>query len=75
MRMWDLNAGAAKLELAAKELKKARTRIEAEWDDQAYRQLVEEYLAPLDPILRRAMDSIHRMADVLNQAERECGSY
>lgn len=75
MRMWDLNAGAGRLELAMKELKKARTRIEAQWDDPAYQQLTETYLEPLEPLVRRTLEAIHRMAEVLGQAERECGSY
>jgi len=75
MRNWDLNAGAARLELATKELKKARLRIGTEWDDQAYREFQEVYIEPLEPVLRRALEAITRMADVLSKAERECGSY
>ena len=75
MRLWDLSAGTAKLELAMDSLKKTTVEVQEHWDDETFRSFVETYLVPLEPRVQRAMNAIHRVAGVLARAERECGSY
>ncbi len=75
MRLWDLNTGATRLEEAMKDLTNARLRIAERWNDQTYHEFQETHLDPLDPLLRRTVEAIRRMAEVLAKAERDCGSY
>jgi hypothetical protein len=74
VRHWDITGGAARLELAADDLKAARSDSTRYWHDATSKKFDETYLLPLDPRVRRALDAIHRLAEVLNQARRECGS-
>ena len=74
-RLWDLSAGSAKLELAMDLLKKTALQTQQRWDDETFRSFVNTYLVPLEPRVQRAMEAIHRVAQLLARAERECGSY
>jgi hypothetical protein len=74
MRPWDLSSGAAKLELAYKSLKKAAADAHESWSDDANRRFQETYLIPLEPRVREALDAIHRLDQILRDADRECGS-
>jgi hypothetical protein len=74
VRNWDLSGGAARLELAAEDLKAARADSSRYWHDGTSKRFDEMYLLPLDPKVRRALDAIHRLAEVLGQARRECGN-
>ena len=74
MAVCDLATGAAHLELAMESLQMAKTEATAQWDDQTHRRFQEEYLVPLEAKVRRALDAIHRLAQVVAKAERECGS-
>ena len=73
MRNWDLNSGASKLELAMQSLFAASAEAEQYWSDEAQRKFHEAYLAPLEPKISGVLDSIHRLAEVLVMAERQCG--
>ena len=74
VRHWDTTGGAARLELAADDLKAARSDSTRYWHDATSKKFDETYLLPLEPRVRRALDAIHRLAEVLNQARRECGN-
>jgi hypothetical protein len=75
MRAWDLNTGASILEDALKTLQTARSETAEAWDDETNRKFQEEYLAPLEPRVRRVVDAIRRLADVMVRAQRDCDSY
>ena len=75
MRNWDLNSGASKLELAMQTLFAAHAEARQYWSDEAQRKFEESYLAPLEPKVRGVLDAIHRLAEVLSAAERECGTH
>jgi hypothetical protein len=75
MRTWDLNAGAAKLELAMKSLTGTSADVAERWSDERNLAFREEFIRPLDPKLRNLSDALHRLADVLATAERQCGDY
>jgi len=75
MRPWDLATGAARLEEAMKDLKNAHLQIAEQWNDKTHHEFQEAYLDPLEPLVRRTLEAIHRMAEVLAKAEHDCGSY
>jgi hypothetical protein len=75
MRTWDLNAGVAKLELAMKSLKGTNADVAERWSDEKNAAFQEEFVRPLDPKLRNLFDALHRLADVLATASRQCGDY
>jgi hypothetical protein len=74
MRNWDLNSGASKLELAMQSLFAANAEARHYWTDEAQRKFEEAYLMPLEPTVRGVLDAIHRLAEVLGAAERQCGT-
>jgi len=74
MKTWDLNSGAAKIELAVEVLQRAWKDANTHWSDETSRKFQEEYLAPLEPKVKRAIDGIHRLTEILANAERECRS-
>ena len=73
MRLWDLTGGAAKLELALKTLHTKTADIGDAWSDEAYARLLETYIEPIEPRMKTMIDAIHRLSEVLNAAERQCG--
>jgi uncharacterized protein YukE len=72
VRLWDLTAGAAKLELALKTLQTKTADIGEAWTDEAYARFLETYLEPIAPRMKTMIDAIHRLSDVLNAAEQQC---
>jgi uncharacterized protein YukE len=73
MRLWDLSGGTSKLEMAMELLQSRVAEIGEAWKDDAYMRFVETYLEPISPTMKTAIDAIHRLAEVLNTAERQCG--
>ena len=72
MRLCDLPAGAAKLELALKTFRNKAAEIGDAWNDDAYQRFLETYMDPIEPRLKTMVDAIHRLSEVLNAAERQC---
>ncbi len=72
MRLWDLTAGLAKLELAIKTLETKALDINDSWDDESYHRFCETYIEPLKPRMKTMADAIHRLTDVLANAEQQC---
>lgn len=72
MKMWDLTTGTARLELAMEALLRARQDAAEQWDDVARQRFEAEYLSPMEPRLRRALDGIHKLQEILAKAHREC---
>jgi len=73
MKSWDFTSGAAKLELAMKSMQTADAEAEQYWDDAAHEKFREAYLEPLEPKVRNMLEAIHRIAEVFEMAERQCG--
>ena len=44
------------------------------WSDEAQRNFEEKYVLPLEPSVRGVLDAVHRLAEVLSAAERQCGT-
>ncbi len=72
MRLWDLTGGTAKLELALKTLQVRSAEISEAWSDEANERFRETYLEPIEPRLKTMIEAIHRLAEVLNTAQRQC---
>ncbi len=53
-------------------LQQAGAGVSEHWDDATYRSFQEEYLLPLEPVVKRTLDAIKRLAEELRKAEREC---
>ena len=75
MRSWDLTTGATKLYEATKALQAAQSAVASQWDDKTSHDFQEEYLAPLEPRVRRTLEAVRRLAEVLEKARRECETY
>jgi hypothetical protein len=74
VKNWDLNAGAARLELALEALRKTTAEVGESWSDQTYEDFRQSYLVPLEPKVRTALDAVHRLEQILGRARRECDS-
>jgi hypothetical protein len=73
MKTWDFTSGAAKLELAMKSMQIADANVEQYWDDSAHEKFREDYLEPSETRIRVMLEAIHRLAEVFENAERQCG--
>ena len=73
MKSWDFTSGAGKIELAMKSLQIADAEAEQYWSDAAHQKFRETYLEPLDPKVRNMLEAMHRIAEVFEIAERQCG--
>ena len=72
MKLWDLSAGAGKLELAIKSLQITSEEISKSWDDATYQRFIENYVKSVEPRIRTTLDALHRLSEVLSNAERQC---
>ncbi len=72
MRRTDLDTSAAQLHSALKDLQRAWHVTCESWNDGASRQFAEQYLDPLIPSGRLAIDAINRMRELIGRMEREC---
>lgn len=73
MKNWDLTSGAAKMGLALDSLMAISVDTEQYWNDAARSQFQETYIEPLDPKVKALLDAIRRLAEVLGNADRQCG--
>ena len=72
MTIGDLRGGSTQLSDSFDSLKAAWAETATRWDDSTSRRFHKERLEPLEPIARRAVFAIQRLAEVLATAEREC---
>ena len=72
MPIADLTTGAAKLNKSVEILQESWADTKEHWDDENSRNFEENYLDPLGPQIKMALDAINRVAEVLQRAEREC---
>ena len=72
MKTFDVNAGAAKLEMALKTFHTTFAAVDPQWTDAARREFQETHLAPMEPNVKNMVDAIARLAEVLAAAERQC---
>jgi hypothetical protein len=72
MRGCDPASAAAKLEAAMEALQLARAEVAPQWDDPVSRDFEKQFLAPLEPKVKRALEAIHHLVETLSRAERDC---
>lgn len=75
MRIADLNSGAAKLLDAADALALNWSDAKEFWRDENARNVEENHLRPIGEEIKAALGAIHRLAEVLDRAQRECESW
>lgn len=73
MRPSDLDTSAAHIRDAFDDLQAAWLEASANWNDQVSRAFCENYLEPLGPIVKLALDSASRMSQLVNQMHQDCG--
>lgn len=72
MRTADLYTSAAHVRDAFDELQKAWLEASASWNDQVSRSFCDNYLEPLGPTVKLALDATSRMAQLVDQMHRDC---
>ena len=72
MRIWDLNTAAANLTNSQKSLQIVRRETDEAWNDEIHRNFEERFLVPVDLKLKRMLDAIRHLSDVLTTAYRDC---
>ena len=72
MRICDLHTGSIRLTRAAKSLRDQWLDTKDHWNDQNRRDFEQNHLEPLAPEITLTLAAVQRLAEVLEQAEREC---
>ena len=72
MHHWYITTAVAKLEAAQKTLQAVKADTAEQWNDEIRRNFDERFLVPVDLRVKRMIDSIHHLAEVLTAAQREC---
>jgi hypothetical protein len=72
VKRWDLTSAPAKLEGAIKTLEAIRAEVMDQWDDDTSHRFQAKFLAPLLPKVKRALDAIDQLNELLEAAYREC---
>lgn len=75
MQQFDFTTGEKQLQLAIKSLQEAWAVVCESWDDATRERFREQYMEPLGPKVKLAIDATTQMADVVARAERACGQY
>ena len=72
MKAWDLQTGVIRLTRAAKQLRDRWSEIKEHWNDQNRRDFERNHLEPLAPEITLTLAAVQRLAEVLEQARRDC---
>jgi len=72
MRGCDPAMIAAKLEMAKEALDHSSGEVASQWDDSTHGNFDAQFLAPLEPKVKRALEAIRHLAESIAKAEREC---
>ena len=65
-------AGSNRLKQAVRALRDQWLVTEETWGDSVRQRFEERYLAPLEPAVQSAVFGIQKLAEVLDQARRDC---
>ena len=74
MRQWDLDTSAAHLRDALDELQIAWRNTGEYWQDSVSENYCENYLEPLGPAVKKSLEAVSRMQELLDRAYRDCES-
>lgn len=72
MRICDLHTGRICLTRAFKRLQDQWQATTDHWDDANTRELERHHVQPLGPQVSLMLAAVHRMQEILEQAERDC---
>jgi hypothetical protein len=72
MKTWDLHTGVIRLTRAAKRLRDQWSDTKEHWSDQNRRDFERNHLGPLAPEVTLTLAAVQRLAEVLEEAFREC---
>jgi hypothetical protein len=72
MRHWDLDTSAAQLRDALEDLQRAWQIVSESWNDRVSHQFSEQYLDPIIPASKMALDATSRLNELLNRIQSEC---
>lgn len=72
MRRFDLHTGMAKLQTSLDTLRGQWQETADSWRDDVRHKFAENYLDPIGPTIKIALDAAQRMATVVGEAERDC---
>ena len=72
MRICDLVTGLGQLKRSAGRLKDRWHETQSVWSDETARKFEDEHLSHLAPQITLTVATIHRLAELLEQAERDC---
>jgi hypothetical protein len=74
MKHSDLGSVISKLEAAEDAMEAGFSGVEKDWTDKVRRDFEENYVATIEPNVKKMVDAIARLATVLTNAEHQCGS-
>lgn len=74
MKPSDLDSGSGRIRYGMEELTRVWGETSEEWSDAASRSFQEEQLDPLGPIVKRTLDAVGRMRQLLHDAQRDLES-
>ena len=72
MNIADLTMGSAKIASAYKTLRLQWEGAKEHWHDTNCKRFEENYIDPLEPQIRDALEAIGNLAELLSRAQREC---
>jgi len=73
MRICDLNSGLGQLSQAYGKLKERLVETREVWRDDAFRKFDQQRMNEIPSKLQVLAAAVNRLAEVLGEAERECG--
>lgn len=74
MKPWDLDTGAAQMRDALDELQIAWRQAQEQWQDPVSEKFCETHLEPIGPALKKALDAIGQMQQLVGQMTRDIES-
>jgi len=75
MSICDLQTPLGRAQKETKRLKDAWQATKLHWKDQAARDFEEKYLQPLIPTLQLTLAAVYDLAEIVDDAEQECGDH
>ena len=73
MKICDLQSNVGRLQKETKKLRDKWEETKQSWQDLAAKEFEEKYLSPLIPTLQLTLAAVHELAEIIEQAEQDCG--
>ena len=75
MPRWSLETGCAHLRDAMDDLQIAWRETNELWQDEVSQKFCQNYLEPVGPALKQALEAAGRMQQLMNEIQRECDEH